>query len=293
MSANDKQVDGTHYQSTFQHWDFVVAILRGRYLEGCITKYVTRYKKKNGLADVQKALHYTEKLIELYRNNVVFPLFSGIRYDDQCREFVRANISDTGNLCGNEYRAWQVIVLATHWSNEEQLQSMRSYLATIIETLEAAKYEASKKATVEALANQPVEVISRLVLSTKTTQRVGEVEHIEENNFFDYDGPMSRGTASNEQLRREFREALARNDTSYASKLLDLMSRESIDITGRVGSRRIALANRFTLDQMEAEPEMMTYLHKAVKDTYCETADLFDASNGGAGTPSSGYTNQG
>lgn len=63
-SANEKQVGGTHYQSAIQHWDFVVSN-DIPYLEAQIIKYLTRWRKKNGLQDVYKARHFLEKLIEV------------------------------------------------------------------------------------------------------------------------------------------------------------------------------------------------------------------------------------
>lgn len=62
--ANDRQVGGSHYRSAYQHWDFVEECGLG-YLEGCATKYVSRWRGKNGLEDLKKAAHYLEKLIEL------------------------------------------------------------------------------------------------------------------------------------------------------------------------------------------------------------------------------------
>lgn len=64
MGANDRQEYGDHYQAEFQHWDLVERYNIG-YLEGCATKYLTRWRKKNGLQDLKKAKHYTEKLAEL------------------------------------------------------------------------------------------------------------------------------------------------------------------------------------------------------------------------------------
>jgi hypothetical protein len=64
MNPNDNQVGGSHYKSGYQHWDFVLDCLAGLYLEGCITKYVARWRKKNGLQDILKAKHYLEKLME-------------------------------------------------------------------------------------------------------------------------------------------------------------------------------------------------------------------------------------
>lgn len=64
MSANDRQEAGSHYAGRFQHWDYVLLCLDGRYLEGNITKYVSRHRKKNGAEDLKKALHYLDKLRE-------------------------------------------------------------------------------------------------------------------------------------------------------------------------------------------------------------------------------------
>lgn len=64
MGANDKQVGGSHYQSAVQHWDIIAKYGVG-YLEGNATKYLTRWRKKNGLQDLEKALHYVDKAHEL------------------------------------------------------------------------------------------------------------------------------------------------------------------------------------------------------------------------------------
>lgn len=63
-TANDRQVGGTHYQANeYQHWDFVTD-LRLPYLLGVATKYVSRWRDKNGVEDLEKALHYLEKANE-------------------------------------------------------------------------------------------------------------------------------------------------------------------------------------------------------------------------------------
>lgn len=62
-SANDRQVGGEHYKAAFQHWDFVIEA-KLSYLEGCATKYLARWRKKNGLQDLEKALHYVDKMLE-------------------------------------------------------------------------------------------------------------------------------------------------------------------------------------------------------------------------------------
>ena len=61
-AANEKQVGGKHYRSSYQHWDLVLDFGL-HYLEGCATKYVTRRKGNRG-EDIGKAIHYLEKLTE-------------------------------------------------------------------------------------------------------------------------------------------------------------------------------------------------------------------------------------
>jgi Protein of unknwon function (DUF3310) len=66
--ANAKQVSGKHYkEKTIQPWDYIYANNLG-YFEGNCVKYVSRWRDKGGIADLQKAIHYLEKLIELENN---------------------------------------------------------------------------------------------------------------------------------------------------------------------------------------------------------------------------------
>ena len=63
--ANAIQIGGDHYKNQgIQPWDFIVANNMG-FLDGNVVKYVTRYKQKNGLQDLEKARHYLDKLIEV------------------------------------------------------------------------------------------------------------------------------------------------------------------------------------------------------------------------------------
>jgi hypothetical protein len=41
------------------------------FMQGCIIKYILRYKQKNGLEDLKKAQHYLEMLIELEKTGEV------------------------------------------------------------------------------------------------------------------------------------------------------------------------------------------------------------------------------
>jgi len=65
VKANDHQVGGSHYKDrAIQPWDFIIANDLG-FLEANVVKYVTRYKAKNGIKDLEKARHYLDKLIEV------------------------------------------------------------------------------------------------------------------------------------------------------------------------------------------------------------------------------------
>lgn len=62
--ANSRQVGGDHYLSVVQCWDFI-ASNNLDFFQGCVIKYVTRWKKKGGIEDLKKAQHYLQKYIEL------------------------------------------------------------------------------------------------------------------------------------------------------------------------------------------------------------------------------------
>jgi hypothetical protein len=65
MSSLDKQVDGDHYKNLpIQPIEFIHA--NGiPFCEANAIKYLCRWRNKNGIADLKKAKHYIELLIEL------------------------------------------------------------------------------------------------------------------------------------------------------------------------------------------------------------------------------------
>lgn len=65
-SALNKQVGGSHYKTAIQPIEFIHANKLG-FCEGNVLKYITRWRNKNGIADLEKAKHYLELLIELER----------------------------------------------------------------------------------------------------------------------------------------------------------------------------------------------------------------------------------
>ena len=65
VNALKEQVSGDHYSKlAIQPVEYITAN-KLTYLQGNVIKYVTRYKDKNGLQDLEKAKHYIDMLIEL------------------------------------------------------------------------------------------------------------------------------------------------------------------------------------------------------------------------------------
>lgn len=112
MSVNQRQVGGDHYKAEYQHWDFVERNGLG-YLEGCATKYVSRWRKKNGVQDLEKSLHYVEKLIEMHSDGERQP--RGRASVEDVRRFVVAN-----KLNPDEHL---IILLLSGWAHVHELQT--------------------------------------------------------------------------------------------------------------------------------------------------------------------------
>lgn len=61
----NKQVGGDHYKNfKIQPIEFIHKNRLG-FIEGCVIKYICRYRAKNGLADLRKIQHYVDLLVEL------------------------------------------------------------------------------------------------------------------------------------------------------------------------------------------------------------------------------------
>lgn len=65
VTANEFQVGGMHYaDADIQAWDAITAWGLG-FLDGNVVKYMSRWRKKGGIEDLRKALHYLTKVIEV------------------------------------------------------------------------------------------------------------------------------------------------------------------------------------------------------------------------------------
>lgn len=122
--ANERQIGGDHYKNgVLEHWDVIERYGVG-YLEGCATKYIARWRKKNGLQDLEKASHYVQKLLELYDEGVRIP--RGVVPRRVIAEFCQANscnVVESGALH-----------MLLHWSDrchlEEAQKDIRSLVAS-------------------------------------------------------------------------------------------------------------------------------------------------------------------
>jgi NTP pyrophosphatase (non-canonical NTP hydrolase) len=69
--ANTHMVGGDHYHKTGkerQHWD-LIGTFGLDYFQGNITRYIFRWKNKDGLKDLDKAQHYLQKYIEIIKEH--------------------------------------------------------------------------------------------------------------------------------------------------------------------------------------------------------------------------------
>ncbi len=118
-----KQVGGTHYQSEYQHWDWVEDSGMG-YLEGCATKYIARWGDKgDGENDLKKARSYVTKLIE--RHNATGRNNRGAMTRLMFSRFCHANeITDPLEI--------GACLLLGLWSDVQQLYAARDMITDII-----------------------------------------------------------------------------------------------------------------------------------------------------------------
>jgi hypothetical protein len=68
-SALDQQIGGSHYsKGEIQPIQYIHANNLG-FIEGNVVKYISRWRDKNGIQDLEKIKHYIDLLIELEGDN--------------------------------------------------------------------------------------------------------------------------------------------------------------------------------------------------------------------------------
>ena len=128
MEADDYQVGGTHYRGGgYQHWNLVLSCDLD-YLAGCSTKYIARWRKKGGLADIQKGLHYLNKLEESRAK----PLARLMTVEEILRE---VNAFSEANKLSDLERSY-VRMLST-WQTRDELNMARELLFLLLDEAEA------------------------------------------------------------------------------------------------------------------------------------------------------------
>lgn len=79
-TALDVQTGGTHYKDMkIQPIEFIHANNLG-YCEANIVKYITRWRNKNGIEDLEKVKHYVDLLIQLEKLDETVPNDEGRAY---------------------------------------------------------------------------------------------------------------------------------------------------------------------------------------------------------------------
>lgn len=77
MNPLETQINGSHYRElAIQPVEYIHAN-DIPYIEGNIIKYVTRWRSKGGVADLHKAKHYIDLLIELEQRQTTARMAQG------------------------------------------------------------------------------------------------------------------------------------------------------------------------------------------------------------------------
>jgi hypothetical protein len=128
--ANSKQIGGDHYKGRpIEPWDFIEEH-DIPFLEGCAIKYLTRWPDKGGLADLDKATHFMEKVLEVKIQNplrtgpgILDPLALGTHLRDDLawramalREYCQHNTLDTVS--------YDLVNRIYYWESERQLKDI-------------------------------------------------------------------------------------------------------------------------------------------------------------------------
>jgi hypothetical protein len=118
-----EQVGGTHYQSEYQHWHWAPDCKLG-YLEGTCTKYLVRWREKDGLQDLKKSRSYLLQLIELYGH---------VNYSNDA-EYQAKNTARFlyANQVGG--REASIMLLVAFWQRKDELTEALGLLDDLINT---------------------------------------------------------------------------------------------------------------------------------------------------------------
>ena len=127
MKASEKQIGGSHYKADgIQHWDYCIETNVPN-LEYAATKYIARWRKKNGLVDLQKAQHYIERRIEALHD------FKGVLRG------AKRNLALFKAFCEDNQLSYEerlIIDTVMHWRRGDELVCAVEKLKAYIEQIE-------------------------------------------------------------------------------------------------------------------------------------------------------------
>ena len=63
--ASQQQVGGDHYSTMAIQPAEYAQLNQLNFIEGCVVKYVSRHRNKNGAEDIKKAIHFLNLLLEI------------------------------------------------------------------------------------------------------------------------------------------------------------------------------------------------------------------------------------
>lgn len=151
-SADNIQHGGSHYKEggELQHWNMAAANGLG-YFESAATKYVTRWRKKAGLLDLEKAGHYHDKLLELaylgaacpvqtHRPLIELGLGAGLRR----RVLDRVDMGAYAKANGLNELEDRYCRLVVEWSDTASLDTLEEAREVLRELLEGAHADAQE-----------------------------------------------------------------------------------------------------------------------------------------------------
>lgn len=138
MNTFVAQEGGNHYQTEYQHWDWVLDIGLG-YLDGGATKYVSRWRKKNGLQDLLKSKTYMAKMLATFDVLYAMALEPVHNVDELTSRFILANklSSIEGAFC----------VIMSKWTSKEDLKRAMFLLDLLIANAPGAQEEGATGAS--------------------------------------------------------------------------------------------------------------------------------------------------
>ena len=112
-SALSQQIGGSHYKMMPFQPIYLIGMLDLDFCQGNVVKYVSRYKLKDGVRDLEKAKHYCQMAMELVYKPAPDVVYLSEAIDDVW-DFVKLNKLD------NEVYMILMHVVRRHWEEVEQ-----------------------------------------------------------------------------------------------------------------------------------------------------------------------------